>query len=98
MPITNIYKIPLLIANKYYPSASNLFKRAILMSGSSLSPWAIVKNSSEIADNISHQLGCPLAPSPQTHKKLSFFLHCLRNKTVDQLLEVRIEIFYKVKS
>ncbi|XP_068229319.1 neuroligin-3-like isoform X2 [Palaemon carinicauda] len=70
-------------------TGAGLFKRAILMSGSALSPWAIVHEPVHYAVETATQLGCQV-PEDLYHNSEKL-LHCLRDKSVDQILEVQLE-------
>ena len=69
-------------------SGSGLFKRAILMSGSSLSPWAIVKEPAKYASQAAKQLGCDMKDTIHLGRSLENLLHCMRNKSIHQILQV----------
>ncbi|XP_067638484.1 neuroligin-4, Y-linked isoform X2 [Eurosta solidaginis] len=61
-----------------------LFNRAILMSGSGLTPWSLVSNPAKYAAIVAHHVNC--APDlPHAH-----LMKCLRDKTLEQLLSVPI--------
>lgn len=61
-----------------------LFNRAILMSGSGLTPWSLVSNPAKYAAIVAHHVNC--APDlPHAH-----FMKCLREKPLEQLLSVPI--------
>lgn len=61
-----------------------LFHRAILMSGSALSPWALVHQPARYAAQVAHYVGCaPTLPSPH-------LLNCLREKPLEVLLATPI--------
>ncbi|XP_044006502.1 uncharacterized protein LOC122851385 isoform X2 [Aphidius gifuensis] len=68
------------------PVANNkdLFKRAILMSGSALSPDAIGKGALQITKQVAYALNCPTT----SDNELAL---CLRNRDVDSLLNVKID-------
>lgn len=68
------------------PVASDLIRRAILLSGSALSPWAIQKDPLYVKRKVAEHTGChgdlvedDLAP-------------CLRTKTVAELLSVTMQV------
>lgn len=71
-----------------YPTGAGLFKRAILMSGSALSPWAAVQEPVYYAVQAARQLGCDVPDDLYRHYET--LLHCLRDRTVDQILQVHI--------
>lgn len=61
-----------------------LFHRAILMSGSGLSPWSLVSEPAKYAAIVSHHVNC--APDlPHEH-----LMKCLREKPLDALLSTPI--------
>lgn len=61
-----------------------LFHRAILMSGSALSPWALVQEPSRYAAQVAIHANCsPELPHPH-------LLKCLRDKPIDVLLSTPI--------
>ncbi|XP_064120970.1 neuroligin-4, X-linked-like [Macrobrachium nipponense] len=70
-------------------TGAGLFKRAILMSGTALSPWAIVHEPVHYAVETATQLGCQV-PEDLYHNSEKL-LHCLRDKSVDQILQVQLE-------
>ncbi|XP_047482940.1 neuroligin-3-like [Penaeus chinensis] len=70
-------------------AAAGLFKRAILMSGSALSPWAAVQEPVYYAVQAARQLGCDVPDDLYRHYET--LLHCLRDRTVDQILQVELE-------
>ncbi|KDR08664.1 Neuroligin-1, partial [Zootermopsis nevadensis] len=62
-----------------------LFHRAVLMSGSGLSPWALVENPARYAQQVARHANC--SPDlPQPH-----LLKCLRERPLDALLATPIE-------
>lgn len=64
---------------------SDLIRRAILMSGSALSPWAIQRDPLFIKRKVAEQTGC--------HGDLMYedLAPCLRTKSLEELLAVRID-------
>ncbi|KAK7083792.1 Carboxylesterase, partial [Halocaridina rubra] len=70
-------------------SGAGLFKRAILMSGTALSPWAYVQEPIHYAVEAATQLGCQV-PNDLYHNYENL-LQCLRDKTVEQILQVELE-------
>ncbi|XP_063879832.1 neuroligin-2-like [Scylla paramamosain] len=70
-------------------AGAGLFKRAILMSGSALSPWAAVQEPVYYAVQAARQLGCSVPENLYRHYET--LLHCLRDRTVDQILQVDLE-------
>uniref|UniRef100_A0A8D9E0V9 Neuroligin-4, Y-linked n=1 Tax=Cacopsylla melanoneura TaxID=428564 RepID=A0A8D9E0V9_9HEMI len=61
-----------------------LFHRAILMSGSSLSPWALVRDPARYARQVAKHAACPIDLS---HTEL---LRCLREKPLELLLSTPV--------
>nr|CAD7578216.1 unnamed protein product [Timema californicum] len=70
------------------PRTSGYFQRAIVMSGSVLSPWSRVEDPSKCSRAIARSLGC-LAETSRT------ILQCLRSKSVEELLRA-FEMQYKI--
>lgn len=66
--------------------SGSLFHRAILMSGSSLSPWALVKDPIRYTKLVTDHVNCSLDAS-QTQ-----LLKCLRSRPLDTFLKVPIDI------
>lgn len=64
------------------PIARGLFHRAILMSGSALSDWALNYNPQQITMQVAKQLNCPIEDA-----KLG---ECLRRKTYQEILNVTV--------
>lgn len=64
------------------PIARGLFHRAILMSGSALSDWALNYNPQQITMQVAKQLNCPIEDA-----KLG---ECLRRKSYQEILNVTI--------
>lgn len=64
------------------PIARGLFHRAILMSGSALSDWALNYNPQQITMQVAKQLNCPIEDS-----KLG---ECLRRKTYQEIMNVTV--------
>lgn len=61
-----------------------LFHRAMLLSGSGLSPWSLVNDPAKYAAIISHHVNCsPELPHSQLMK-------CLRDRPLDALLSAPI--------
>nr|XP_053644347.1 neuroligin-1-like [Cherax quadricarinatus] len=59
------------------------------MSGSALSPWAAVQEPVYYAVQAARQLGCQVPEDLYLHYEA--LLHCLRDRTVDQILQVEFE-------
>ncbi|KAK0158570.1 hypothetical protein PV328_009553 [Microctonus aethiopoides] len=63
-----------------------LFHRSVLMSGSAISPWALVRGAANYAMQVAKHLNCSsVAHDPQS------LLRCLRDVQLDSLLSVPIE-------
>ncbi|KAH8411906.1 hypothetical protein KR222_002111 [Zaprionus bogoriensis] len=67
------------------PVASDLIQRAVLISGTALSPWAIQKNPLFVKRRVAEQTGC--------HGDMLYddLAPCLRTKSVAELLAVKID-------
>ncbi|XP_034471854.1 uncharacterized protein LOC117779690 [Drosophila innubila] len=67
------------------PVASDLIQRAVLISGTALSPWAIQKNPLFVKRRVAEQTGC--------HGDMLYddLAPCLRTKSVAELLSVKID-------
>lgn len=65
--------------------AGLLFHRVILMSGSSLSPWALVREPSVYARQVADAMNCSF------HLSHLALLKCLREKPVEMLIRVPIQ-------
>lgn len=66
------------------PVASGLFHRTILMSGSSLSDWALNYNPQQITLQVAKKLNCPIEDS-----KLG---DCLRKKKYDEITNISVTV------
>ncbi|XP_054091848.1 uncharacterized protein LOC105219933 isoform X2 [Zeugodacus cucurbitae] len=64
------------------PVASGLFHRAILMSGSAMSDWAVSNHSLQLTMQIAHTLNCPLNDDNEE------MLSCLREKRYQDILKI----------
>ncbi|KAI5718568.1 hypothetical protein M8J77_023175 [Diaphorina citri] len=64
----------------------SLFQRAILMSGSALSSWALVRDPAQYADQVAAQLNCSSLEAAEP------LLQCLRNLPLEALMRVRLEV------
>ncbi|XP_011209314.3 uncharacterized protein LOC105230312 isoform X1 [Bactrocera dorsalis] len=64
------------------PVASGLFHRAILMSGSAMSDWAVSNHSLQLTMQIAHTLNCPLNDDNEE------MLSCLRQKRYQDILKI----------
>ncbi|CAB3381904.1 Hypothetical predicted protein [Cloeon dipterum] len=73
--------INLLMTSSAIPDGM-LFHRAILMSGSSLSPWALVADPSKFARHVASSVNCSV-DVPDTH-----LLKCLRERPLEALMRV----------
>jgi neuroligin len=72
----------LLLLSPVSQGSRNLFHRAILISGSSLSKSAVVKDSRDVMRQVAAHTSCPLSPS---------LPDCLRGKDVHTLMDVEIK-------
>ena len=64
---------------------TGLFQRAVLLSGSALSPWALIQEPAKYALDLARQLNCSSADIQ------TFLLKCLRDKPVSALTGTRVE-------
>ncbi|XP_068213907.1 neuroligin-2-like [Palaemon carinicauda] len=71
------------------PAATGLFKRASLMSGSTLSPWASVRDPSGHAFDVATQLDCPVPNDLFRHYEN--LLQCLRKRPLHDILQVQLK-------
>lgn len=67
-------------------SAGSLFHRAILMSGSSLSPWALIRDPMRYTKQVTDFVNCSL-DLPQVN-----LLKCLRSRPLELFLKVPIDV------
>ncbi|RWS23587.1 Neuroligin-4: X-linked-like protein [Leptotrombidium deliense] len=70
------------------PMAKGLFHRAIMQSGSALSPWAVATDAGKYSRQLAQQLGCLTNKS----EKNSAIVNCLRQKPVNELLSVKFKV------
>ncbi|XP_068213926.1 neuroligin-3-like [Palaemon carinicauda] len=70
-------------------TGAGLFKRAILMSGSALSPWASVRDPSGHAFDVATQLDCPVPNDLFRHYEN--LLQCLRKRPLHDILKVQLK-------
>lgn len=74
-----------LIASSAVPEGL-LFHRAVLMSGSGLSPWSLVNDPLKYAAHVAHHVKCPTdAPHNQLMK-------CLRERPLEAILSAKIRV------
>lgn len=64
-------------------SAKGLFHRAMLLSGSALSPWALVQQPNNLRTTVADQVGCATT--------VEDIAPCLRKKPLSALMEIRLE-------
>uniref|UniRef100_A0A8D8TAW7 Neuroligin-1 n=1 Tax=Cacopsylla melanoneura TaxID=428564 RepID=A0A8D8TAW7_9HEMI len=62
-----------------------LFQRSILLSGSSLSSWALVRDSHQYTERVATQLNC-------SQDSTELLLKCLREASLEALLKVEVEV------
>ncbi|KAF8766907.1 Neuroligin-4 like protein [Argiope bruennichi] len=67
------------------PLTKGLFQRAIMQSGSALSPWAIARNSLAYTRQIAKSLKCPIEDS-------AVLVECLRQRPVQDILDVPLSV------
>ncbi|XP_022670199.1 neuroligin-4, Y-linked-like [Varroa jacobsoni] len=65
------------------PMARGLFQRAVLMSGSALSPWAIARDAGKYSRRIGQALDCPVDDSRA-------LVDCLKTKPASEIVSVDI--------
>ncbi|XP_068214038.1 neuroligin-4, X-linked-like [Palaemon carinicauda] len=70
-------------------TGAGLFKRAVLMSGSALSPWASVWDPSGHAFDVATQLDCPVPNDLFRHYEN--LLQCLRKRPLHDILQVQLK-------
>ena len=66
-------------------ASTSLFTRAIVMSGSALSPWAIARDAETYAKTLGKAVNCPTSDSTE-------MTDCLRAKRADELLDVDLKV------
>ncbi|GLV41508.1 Neuroligin 2 [Carabus blaptoides fortunei] len=72
------------------PVAKGLFHRIILLSGTSLSPWATISNPNNLRKTIGQQMGClPLDAASRLNDE--DIAPCLRSRPLEALLDVQLE-------
>nr|XP_029724774.1 neuroligin-4, X-linked-like [Aedes albopictus] len=76
-------------------AGKGLINRAILLSGSALSPWALVPNPDAIRMEVSQQMACHLLVDPPPGKparkpSTDDITECLRDKPLEALMGVRL--------
>ena len=64
------------------------------MSGSSLSPWAIVKEPVQYAITVAAQLNCKIPETLFQRQHLDNLHDCLRTKSIEEILQVSFIIQY----
>ncbi|CAG2169935.1 unnamed protein product [Oppiella nova] len=69
------------------PMARGLFHRAIMQSGSALSPWAIASDAVTHSRNLAKALRCPDEPD-----KNSVMVDCLRQRSIDDIIAVDLRV------
>ncbi|XP_053685774.1 neuroligin-4, X-linked-like [Sabethes cyaneus] len=76
-------------------SGKGLINRAILLSGTALSPWALIPDPDAIRLEVSHQMACHLLVEPPPGKparkpSTDDITECLRDKPLEALMGVRL--------
>ncbi|XP_026467551.1 neuroligin-4, Y-linked-like [Ctenocephalides felis] len=66
------------------PVANGLFHRAILMSGSALSDWAMASNPLQSTMQVAQSLNCPLGERDEE------MVACLRKKRLSEIMAIRV--------
>jgi neuroligin len=69
--------------------SGKLFHRVILMSGSALSPWAVVRDTSATTTHVAEALNCSLDGRFTSGGRHQTLLQCLRSVPLYQLMRVR---------
>ncbi|XP_054153937.1 neuroligin-3-like isoform X2 [Oppia nitens] len=69
------------------PMARGLFHRAIMQSGSALSPWAVASDAVLHSRNLAKALRCPDEPD-----KNSVMVDCLRQRSVEDIIAVDLRV------
>lgn len=64
-----------------------MFHRAVLSSGSVLSPWALASNALDYTKKLAALLNCP----NEAHRN-ALMLYCLRQKSASELLAVSLDV------
>ncbi|KAI9562716.1 hypothetical protein GHT06_010170 [Daphnia sinensis] len=76
------------------PLAAGLFHRAVLMSGSALSPWALNHQAGWLKAEVARQLNCGPEQSAKDAKEMNLMMadigDCLRKRSLDSLMAVRL--------
>lgn len=73
---------------RLFSSSSGLFQRAILMSGSALSPWAEVKDALSVTARMAKFLNCSL-PTDLSNQHPET-MNCLRNVSAQKLVTMAL--------
>ncbi|XP_053661262.1 neuroligin-4, X-linked-like [Anopheles marshallii] len=72
-------------------SGKGLVQRAILVSGSALSPWALIPDPDAVRLEVSQQMACHLVPGRNGRKpSTEDITECLRDKPIEALMGVRL--------
>ncbi|XP_050081372.1 neuroligin-4, X-linked-like [Anopheles maculipalpis] len=72
-------------------SGKGLVQRTILLSGSALSPWALIPDPDAIRLEVSQQMACHLVPGRNGRKpSTDDITECLRDKPIEALMGVRL--------
>ena len=69
----------------YYCASTDLFQRVILMSGSSLAPWALVRSPMAHVIAVAEALQCDSSSGDAAKK-------CLKDTPVEELMNVRVQV------
>lgn len=75
----------------YFHSA--LIHRAILLSGSALSPWSIIPDPDSVRVEVSQQMACHLDPNGNSRPAKDVtadITECLRSKPLEAIMGVRL--------
>ncbi|XP_041783182.1 neuroligin-4, X-linked-like [Anopheles merus] len=72
-------------------AGKGLVQRAILLSGSALSPWALIPDPDAVRLEVSQQMACHLVPGRNGRKPTTDDItECLRDKPIEALMGVRL--------
>lgn len=71
-----------------------LIHRAILLSGSALSPWSVIPDPDAVREEVSQQMACHLDPNGNsgrpTKDVTGDITECLRSKPLEAIMGVRL--------
>ncbi|XP_035784425.1 neuroligin-4, X-linked-like isoform X1 [Anopheles albimanus] len=80
-----------LISKSGKGTVDGLVQRAVLLSGSALSPWALIPDPDTVRLEVSQQMACHLVPGHNNRKPTTDDItDCLRDKPIEALMGVRL--------